>query len=305
MSLSSSSTLPQSERAIAACNFRASGLLSNESLRQLRSMHETLARMLAHSLDLSLGSTLDVKLLKVDQIGARELVSGLAPTSYLVPFAVDPGPDRVIARFDNTLLFPLLDLLLGGTGDPFEYEREVTEIDEELFRSVTELICAQLERAWKVLAVTVSPQPSIKPAMLSQMFAPEDRVVELELEIRIGADVRTSFAFILPMTLASSLVRSSQTESSRRSGIRPGSARGLQDRLLSCRMRVAAELPDLDIPLRELALLEPGTVLDLRVPAQTPVQLRISGYSSFDMLPVRQGNFKAAQLVRPRTEECA
>ena len=145
------------ERTLAPCNFRASGLLSNESTRQLRSMHETFARTLSHSLDLFLGSPVEVKLAKIDQIGAREFSATMASGSYLVPFSLLPLQERVIAKFENGLLFPLLDLLLGGPGEPIEQIRELTEIDEELFRSVTELIAAQLERAWKGSSVSVTP----------------------------------------------------------------------------------------------------------------------------------------------------
>ena len=101
------------ERALTPCNFRASGLLSNESTRQLRSMHETFARTLSHSLDLFLGSPVEVKLAKIDQIGAREFSAAMSSGSYLVPFSLLPLQERVIAKFENGLLFPLLDLLLG------------------------------------------------------------------------------------------------------------------------------------------------------------------------------------------------
>jgi flagellar motor switch protein FliM len=264
-------------------------------------MHEGLARMLAHSLDLSLGSPLDIKLRKADQVGARDFVASLSPTSYLVPFGVEAGFDRVIARFENSLLFPLLDLLLGGTGEPYDYNRELTEIDEELFRSVTELMCAQLERAWKVLDVAVSPLPSIKPSMLGQMFVPEDRVVELEFEIRLG-ETTNAFALVLPMTLASALVRNSH-ENSRRGVIRTTATRRLEERLLNCRMRVSADLPNLSVPLGELVALQKGVLLNLRVPVQTAVRLRIGNCSTFEVMPVRQGSVKAAQLVRPLSEE--
>jgi flagellar motor switch protein FliM len=147
----------QRERALTRCNFRASGLLSNESTRQLRSMHESFARTLSHSLDLFLGSPIELKLSKIDQVGAREFSAAVASGSYLVPFSILPLQERVIAKFENGLLFPLLDLLLGGPGEPIEQIRELTEIDEELFRSVTELIAAQLERAWKISTVSVSP----------------------------------------------------------------------------------------------------------------------------------------------------
>src|SRR5579875_687659 len=174
------------DRTITACNFRASGLLSTEGTRQLRSMHETFARTLSHSLDLFLGSPVEVKLLKIDQVGAREFGANVASGSYMVPFSLLPMQEKVIAKFDNGLLFPLLDLLLGGPGDPLEGTRELTEIDEELFRSVTELIAAQLERAWRSANVSVAPLGSIKPALMGQLFAMEERVLALHFEIRLS-----------------------------------------------------------------------------------------------------------------------
>lgn len=296
-----SATKSLAARDITACNFRASGLLSNDSLRQMRSVHETLARMLSHSLDLSLGAPLEVKLEKIDQLSGRDFAA-LGQGSYLVPFGVEPGPVRVAGRFDSGLLFPLLDLLLGGTGDSSELSRELTEIDEELFRSVTELICAQLERVWKPLDVSVAPLPSIKPAMLAQMFVPEERVLVLDFVIRLDEAIGT-FSLALPMTLASSLVRNSQSESARRTGLQSGSPRGMEQRLLSCTMRLSTELPKLAVPLGELALLREGTIVNLRIPAQTPVQLRIGQHALFEVIPVRRGALKAAQLVRARSEE--
>ena len=292
----------ESAPSILPCNFRASGLLSNESLRQLRSMHEAFARTLSHSLDLSLGSTLEVKLSKIDQISVREFAATLATGSYLVPFSVEPRQDRIIAKFENSLLFPLLDLLLGGSGDPVEHARELTEIDEELFRSVTELMCIQLERAWKGCNVTAAPMPSIRPAVLGQMFAIEERALALQFEIRLVAS-SSSFMLVLPMPFAGALVRSSQAEATRRSGIRPDAAPRFQDRLLQCSMRLCADLPNLNVPLGDLVALQVSSVLDLGVPANTPVQLQIDGYSIFDIAPVRKGKLKAAQLSQARTDK--
>ena len=290
------------ERTVVPCNFRASGLLSNESTRHLRSMHETFARSLSHSLDLFLGSPLGIKLIRIEQVGAREFSSTLSAGSYLVPFGVHATQDKIIARFDNGLLFPLLDLLLGGVGEPLAHTRELTEIDEELFRSVTELMAAQLERAWKVCDVSVAPLPSIKPALMGQLFAMEERVVSLLFEIRIAATT-SSFALVLPMTFSSALVRSSHGEAARRNALQIGMESSLRERLLQCDMTLSADLSNVRVLLGELVALQVGSVLNLRVPLQSPVLLHVSGQSLFEVTPVKRGVYKAAELGRPiRTE---
>ena len=290
------------ERTVTACDFRASGLLSNESTRQLRSMHETFARALSHSLDLFLGSPLEVKLIKVNQVSAREFGAGVSAGNYLVPFGLQPVQDRVIAKFDNGLLFPLLDLLLGGPGEPLEQTRELTEIDEELFRSVTELMATQLERVWKVCSVSVAPLTSLKPALIGQLFAIEERVVTLHFEIRLATTTST-FELVLPMGFSSSLVRSSHSDATRRSSVQTGGMSRFRDRLLQCKMPLLVDLPQLHVPLGDLVALKVGGVLNLRAPVQTPILLHVGGHSLFEVTPVRRGKHKAAQLIQARKNE--
>ena len=282
------------ERALMPCNFRASGLLSNESTRQLRSMHETFARTLSHSLDLFLGSPVEVKFYKIDQVGAREFSASMASGNYLVPFSLMPLQERVIAKFENALLFPLLDLLLGGPGEPVEQARELTEIDEELFRSVTELIATQLERVWKISVASVLPMASVKPALTGQLFAMEERIVTLQFEIRL-ATTESGFTLALPMSFASGLVRN-HGDAGRRDEVHADGRLRFRERLLQCAMPLTVDLAELCIPLGEVVGLEVGSVLSLRTPVQTPILLRVDGYPIFEATPVRRGEYKAAKL---------
>lgn len=277
-----------------ACDFRTSGLLSNDSTRQLRSLHESFARSFAHALDLFLGSPLDVKLLKVEQQGAREFAAALQTGSYLVPLSLQPLGERAVARFDSALFFPLLDILLGGLGEQSDEPRELTEIDEELFRSMTELMCAQLERAWKAVDVSVAPQPSIKSLASSQLFVAEDRVVVLHFEIRVSETTAT-FAIALPGQFAGAVIRGSQPNEPHLNSQIDVQTR-LRQRVMNCTMSVSATLPDLRVPLGELVTMQVGSLLNLRSTVQIPVHLQVGQHSIFDITPVRRGNYKAAQI---------
>ena len=50
------------ERTVQPCNFRSAGRLSNESARALKTLHESLARNLMNTLDVYLGTSLEIKL---------------------------------------------------------------------------------------------------------------------------------------------------------------------------------------------------------------------------------------------------
>ncbi len=283
------------EKTVVPCNFRAAGRLSNDSTRHLRTIHEGFARTVSHSLDLFLGSAIEVKLSGVDQVGARELSTMAA--GFLVPMSVAPMSGRVLARFEGSLMFPLLDLLLGGTGDPDDQARELTDLDEELIRSVTELIASQLERAWRSCGVALTVAPSIKPAMLGQVFAGEERVVVIRLEVTI-ATTTGALELLLPMAFSNALVRASQTEATRRVARRTTPGLRLRDRVLECSMTTSTELRELRISVGDLVGMRPGDVINLGAPVSMPVKLMTGGHELFEVVPVRHGSRKTAQLGR-------
>lgn len=284
------------EANVIPCNFRSAGRLSNESTRHLRTLHDGFARNISHALDLFLGSPFDLKLTRVEQIGSREFVSSLAPGSYIVPYTLMPLQSRVLAKFDSALLFPLLDLLLGGAGDPLDSTRELTDIDEELIRSVTELIGVQLERTWRSCSVSVMPSPSIKPALVGQLFLTEERVVLLHFEVTLGSTT-AGMRIILPMAFCNALVRSSPNGGGRRAG-ETAAGLPLRERLLDCTMLVSADLRGPAISVGDLLEMKPGAVVNLRVPLDRPVQLQVQGHPLFEMTPVRNRGRKTAQLGR-------
>lgn len=285
------------ERSVVACNFRSAGRLSNDSARHLRTVHEGFARNLSHSLDLFLGSALEVKLVGVDQVGSREFTTSFSGASYLVPFAMAPVQGRVFARFGSALLFPLLDLLLGGTGQPDDHARELTELDEELIRTVTELVASQLERAWKSCQVALTVGASVKPALVGQLFANEERVTLIHFEMTV-ASTTGALEIVLPMAFSNALIRASQTEATRRVARQATPGLRLRDRLLDCTMETSAELSALRISVGDLVGMKAGDVINLNAPVNTPVRLTMAGLDLFEMTPVRHGNRKTAQLDR-------
>ncbi len=283
------------QRSIVPCNFRSAGRLSNESTRHLRAIHEIFARNLTHSLDLFLGSELDVKLASVDQLNARDFITSTAGSGYFVPFSVASMQDRVVVRFGTSLLFPLLDLLLGGPGDPDDQIRELTEIDEELIRSVTELISSQLERAWRSCHVAVVPNSSIKPAVLGQILTLEERVTLLRFEMTI-ATISGTLELVLPIAFTNALIRASQNEATQHVTQPSTQELPLRQRLLHCAMLTSAELSGLHLSVGDLIGLRPGDVLNLHAPVANSPRLKIADHDLFEINPVRHNNHKAAQL---------
>jgi flagellar motor switch protein FliM len=289
------------QRTIVSCNFRSAGRLSNENARSLTAIHETFARHLASTLDAYLGTGLDVKLRGIEQLPVKDHVATLAPVNYIVPFSLQTIPSTMIVECDIDLVFPMIELLLGGRGEPANNMRELSEIEEEIMHDLTALIARQAENAWHMPAQSLKPGRRIKASVLHQYCPANEKVTIVPFEIEL-AGTTGSFQLVFPTTFLNVLIQQIRLEEpQKRGGMRFFPRPNIRERMLECDVEVAAELPGLRVAVRDLIALEPGSVLKLRAPVRSPGMLTAGGQGIFEATPVRNGSQKAAQLGRRTT----
>jgi flagellar motor switch protein FliM len=284
-------------RAIHACDFRYAGRLSNENARTLTSLHEKFALNVTTALELYLGGTLQLKLQSLEQMAIGDYVSGIASNSYLVSCALNVMENNFLIEMDNVLVFPIIDLLLGGAGTALEDARELTDIDEEIMQSVTVLIVKQIERAWQTLNLSLAPGRCIKPAMIQQVFMMNEKLVVLMYEMTVG-ETTGSFKIVLPTSFVGFLLRHLKAAQSKKvSSIRPLRTSSLRERILDCEFVVAADMTKVRVPVKDLIDLKPGMILKMKAPVKKQGRLTVEDVEIFEALPCRNGNRKAAQLT--------
>jgi len=284
---------------VLPCNFRSAGRLSNESARTLTSLHELVARYLTNSLDVYLGTGLEVRFATVQQLTMDEFKVACMAGGYMLPCTTRNSANTVLLEIDNPLMFTVIDLLLGGTGEKVEVVREVTEIDEDIMEGVGTLIAAEIERVWQAAGYSLTPGKCIKSNYAHRIFPQTEKVLRITFDVHV-ANMTGALAVAFPASLGSSLVRSARADYG---GGKGGSSfeplPSLRKRLLDCKFTVSGELTGLRVPVRSVAAIEIGSVLLLSSPVSEPAKISLEGKSYFEALPVRQGNNKAMQLGRP------
>ena len=288
---------PQKQRTIHSCNFRYAGRLSNENARALTALHEKFALNVTTALELYLGTSLHLKLLSLEQMAIADYIGGIAPNSYLLPCALNVMESNFLLEMDVALVFPMIDLLLGGAGTACEDSRELTEIDEEIMQSVTALIVMQLERSWQTLHVALTPGRCIKPGVIQQIFLVNEKLVLLMFEVTVGSTVGP-LNIVLPTSFVGILLRHLKAAQSKKlSSLRPLRAPNLRERILDCDFSVAADITQVRVLVKDLLDLKPGKILRMKAPVKTPGRLTVEDVPIFEALPVRNGARKAAQLL--------
>jgi len=293
---------PQKEgnkpRSVYPCNFRSAGRLSNENARALTATHEAFARHLANSLDAYLATDLKVKLLTLDQLSFKEHIASIPPFSYVSPFSLSTIPSIMLVECGIDLVFPVVDLLLGGTGMPANDARELSEIEEELMQGLTSLIAREAENAWEIPTLSLAANHRPDGSVLHQLFPPHEKVTLLKFEIEL-VGITGSFQLVFPSAFVNFLIKQNKSDQTKKKGeLRYFPTASLRERILDCDVVVAADLPSMKVSVRDLVALQPGCVLKLRTSVRTPGMLTVGGREIFEAYPVRNCMQKAAQVGR-------
>lgn len=286
------------QQTVIACNFRSASRISNEDARALTTLHEGFARNVAAALGAFLGTAVEVKLGAFEQSHFAEQVAGLPPLSYIVPYSLRSPAGTMIVECDIELVFPMVDLLLGGSGDPFNGAREMSEIEEEIMAEVFSLIVRQAETAWQMGDGSLTAGKRALPAALDQCCAPNEKVTCLTFVVTLG-EIAGSIRLVLPTVFLNLLMQQIHvSKPQKRPAVRYFPRQSVRERILDCDVEVAVELPGLKIAVKDLVGLLPGSVLKLRASVRTPGMLTAGGCGIFEATPVRTGSRKAAQLGR-------
>lgn len=290
----SSQEMPQKERSIQKCNFRVAGRMSNENARALTAMHETAAQNIAIALESYLGTAPEVKFATIAQQSAKDHIDEMRILCYVLPFS----SGIVTLEIDLDLVFPMIELLMGGNGEARSAERELSEIEEEIMQDIALLMMRETTAVWALDGVSLVPEKRVKPSAVLQSLRPSEKVTILRFESVLGT-ASGAFNIVLSSPLCDLLIKKIKDEKPQKhSRVWSFPVPPLRERILDCDMDVVAELTDLKIAVRDLISLQPGSVLKLRAPIRASGMLTAGGRGLFEAVPVRSGSLRAAQLGR-------
>jgi flagellar motor switch protein FliM len=289
--------VPSRISTINPCNFRYAGRLSNENSRFLTALHEKFAANVTNSLEVYLGASLQLKLLSLEQMAIQDYTARVAANSYLIPCALNIMESNFLLEMDLPLVFPIIDLLLGGNGTASNDLRELTEIDEEIMQSITTLIVNEIDRSWRTLNLHLTPGRCIKMPAISQIFPVNEKLVLLMFEMSVGGTTGP-LKIVLPTSFVGFLLRHLKAGQSKKiSSLHHLPKPSLRERMLECDIEVAVDIVRVQVLVRDLVGLRPGTILRMKAPVKNQAHITVEDVAIFEASPVRSGSMKAAQLL--------
>jgi flagellar motor switch protein FliM len=169
-------------------DFRRPDRIAKDQLRAIHLLHENFARSLASSLSAYLRAYVAVNLISVEQLSFMEFSQCLPSPTCLVSLGMRPCEGNGVLEINPSLVFPILEMLLGGNGKyPTKINRELTEIEQSILEGLFRIMLHDLKLAWQsVTPVDFTIESHETDPQLMQILAPNEAVVAVSMEVRIG-----------------------------------------------------------------------------------------------------------------------
>jgi flagellar motor switch protein FliM len=285
-------------RRAQAYDFRRPDRIAKDQLRAIHLLHENFARTLASSLSAYLRAYIAVNLVSVEQLSFMEFSQCLPSPSCLVSLGMRPYEGNAVLELNNSLIFPILEMLLGGAAKgTSKINREITEIEQNILDGLYRIILHDLHVSWgAVVALDFTIEGHETEPQLLQILAPNEAVVAISMEIRIGEN-----SGMMNLGVPSIIVKMLRQKFDQQWSVRKTqSTADEQARILRlikpATMLVDARLQGPTLDFRDVLDLSEGDILTFDFPVSRPIDLLVNNRRKFSGSLLSTGQKKAIRI---------
>lgn len=276
---------------VAVFDFRRPDRISKSQIRAIYVLHENLVRSLMSDLSAYLRTYIVMNLVSVEQVSYTEFLEGLPPSTFIACLGMKPYEGGAVLEINPSLVFPILELLLGGTGKTYTtIQREVTEIEQSLMDGFLRIMVRNLAEAWRsVTGIDFSIESLDTEPQFLQVMSSNEAVVAIGIEMRMGES--SGLINIAMPSLMMKMIRHKfdQQWSLRKTAATPDEQARVLRLLQPSHIRVEARLQDQTFLAQDLTRLKTGDVLIFDHPLDKPLTCSLNGRPQFGGHIVQSG----------------
>ncbi len=294
-------------KKISVYDFRRPDRVSKEQLRSIRNLHDKFARNFSSNLSSFLRTITDISLVGVDQMTYGEFLMSLPdPTSFNI-ISMIPLQGNAVLEINPSLIFPIVDKLLGGQGQPLFHVRELTPLEMTIIDSIITLILKDLEDVWKQIIpnVRLKKELSENSPHVIQIVAQNEVVVLVVFEVKFG-DATGMMNICLPALILEPILNKISSQDWL-IGAKKGRSGEYESRILelleNINVPLIVELGRTKLKIGEILNLRENDTVILSKKAKRPLNVYISNKHKFFGALGILGIKKAIKITRATTEQ--
>ena len=280
-------------------DFKRPQRVNKDQLRVIESIHEQFARLFSSTLAGSMRMVVDVDLAFVDQVIYSEFIQSLSTPCSAYCFTMTPPDSPAVLCFAPELLMALVDRAFGGQGRGFDGEiRPLTQIENNIVNKLVNRVFVDLEATWdlatpvRIADVSVENNPEF-----IQIANSSDPAVVLAFEAHSNS-VQGLIHLCYPLAAIEPLLPQLSPEFKQRARRQPDRPQEPDRSLNNVKVPVKVQIAQGSLPLRELADLRQGDVVQLDTGKDDPAIVFLGNQPKFLGRPGLDGKRRAVMIQR-------
>jgi len=272
-------------------DFRRPDRIAKSQLRAIHQLHDTFVRNLVSSLSAYLRSYLMINLVSVEQLSYAEFLECLPSPTCIASIGLKPYDGNAVLELNSSLVFPILEMLLGGSGkSSTSIQRELTEIEQSLLDGLFRIILHDLKESWRgVTNIDFSMDSMETEPQFLQILAPSEAVVAIAIELRIGESIGMMNIAMPSIIIKMMRQKFDQQWSVRKSESTDAEQLRIFDLIRGSEIGVDVRLEGSSLDLKDLMNLEEGDVLVFDSAIHRPLRCLLNGVVKY------QGHISAGE----------
>jgi flagellar motor switch protein FliM len=272
----------EAKQKVATYDFHRADRISQDQMRSLHLLHDYFGRNFSSSLSAYLRAFVDANLISVDQVSYSEFLKLLPDPTLFSSVGMRPMDNNLALELNPSLVFPMIDMLLGGPGNPPTGERNLTEIEMNIIEGVIKLAIRDLKDAWRpIMELEFFLEGTGTKPQMFQIVSPGETVVAVSMEIKVGDNAGMMNICIPSRMLKVIRNKFDQQWNVRRQKVAGSEAEKIMSLLRPATLGMSGEMQNSHLTVDDLLKVSVGDVIQLNHRVDDPVLLCVAGVPKF------------------------
>lgn len=300
-------TESEQKTKIKEYDFKSPKKFTKEQLKALDSLHENFSRVLSSYFTSILRSVCEISVLQIEEQRYYEFNNALPDNALVGIIDFKPENKKLSESFfmmdlSSAFGFLLVERLLGGSEGVYIPERDFTEIELAITRSIIEKMTEHLKESWcNYLPVETTLSNVETNSRLLQVYAPQDIMVLVSLNVKMS-DFQGTMTLCLPAESLESVMgffKLGHARAVRREDPEEEKQKkeGIIDTLKQSDLEIKAVLDQFQMSLGDILQLQVNDVIALNKTIDSNVSVMVDGKSWYYAKLGRSKLKKAVKLI--------
>jgi flagellar motor switch protein FliM len=255
-------------------DFRRPDKFSKDQVRTIEMMHEAFARHFGADLSAYIRTIAEVTVTSVKQMTFSEYVEKIPNPTSIAVFSMEPLKGLAVFEINPSIIFPIIDRVLGGKGVALSKPRELTDLEQSIVSKIIEKAFINLKDAWHRI---IEFEPEIKARETNPQFiqivAPNEMCLNLNFEIKIKEHVGAMSMCIPYMVIEPVLFKLSAKQwfTLTKEELSAEARKILDDKIKNTWIPISVNIGSATIKIRDLVNLKVGDIIKLETNAKDDV----------------------------------